>query len=107
MFYLSVLDKCLASVSLFLHIFIHTHNTHTHTHTQVVFSNATLQFKASLKACGLYRKTGGPLVLHSTEEVYLLLTHPEQSMLTRTLSLTHTQSILPALPSVYVEAGGH
>jgi len=41
--------------------------------TQVLLSNATKKMKASLQACGLWRRVGGPLVMHSTEEVFALL----------------------------------
>jgi hypothetical protein len=39
----------------------------------VVFAGCSRDLKASLKACGLYRRVGGPLMMHSTEEVYSLL----------------------------------
>lgn len=39
----------------------------------VVFAGCSRKVKASLKACGLYRRVGGPLTMHSTEEVYTLL----------------------------------
>jgi MFS superfamily sulfate permease-like transporter len=43
--------------------------------TQVILSNGTRKIKASLQACGLWRRVGGPLVMHSTEEVFALLNH--------------------------------
>ena len=39
----------------------------------VVFAGCSTKLKASLKACGLYRRVGGPLTMHSAEEVYSLL----------------------------------
>ena len=39
----------------------------------VVFAGCSTKLKASLKACGLYRRVGGPLTMHSAEEVYALL----------------------------------
>lgn len=39
----------------------------------VILSNATRNMKRSLKACGLWEPVGGPLVMHSTEEVFALL----------------------------------
>ena len=39
----------------------------------VVFAGCSNKLKASLKACGLYRRVGGPLTMHSAEEVYSLL----------------------------------
>lgn len=39
----------------------------------VVFADCSAKLKASLKACGLYRRVGGPLTRYSAEEVYLLL----------------------------------
>lgn len=41
--------------------------------TQVLLSNASNEMKASLQACGLWRRVGGPMVTHSTEEVFALL----------------------------------
>lgn len=43
--------------------------------TQVILSNGSKKMKASLQACGLWRRVGGPLVMHSTEEVFALLNH--------------------------------
>lgn len=43
--------------------------------TQVILSNASKKMKASLQACGLWRRVGGPLVIHSTEEVFALLSY--------------------------------
>ena len=40
---------------------------------QVFISNAGKKLKASLKACGLWERVGGPLIMHSTEEVFRLL----------------------------------
>jgi hypothetical protein len=39
----------------------------------VILSNGTRNMKRSLKACGLWEQVGGPLVMHSTEEVFALL----------------------------------
>lgn len=39
----------------------------------VVFAGCSKKLKASFKACNLYRRVGGPLIMHSTEEVYTLL----------------------------------
>ncbi len=43
--------------------------------TRILLSDATKKMKASLQACGLWRRVGGPLVMHSTEEVFALLRH--------------------------------
>ncbi len=46
----------------------------------VVFAGCSKKSKASLKACGLYRRVGGPLCMHSTEEVYSLLVEAPSHM---------------------------
>ena len=42
---------------------------------QVFMSNGGRKLKKHLKTCGLWEQVGGPLVMHSTEDVFQLLSH--------------------------------
>lgn len=71
----------------------------------MVFAGCSNKLKASLKACGLYRRVGGPLTMHSAEEVYSLLVDAPAHV----PGLAH-QSTLVNLPpryySTYTSAAG-
>lgn len=54
---------------------------HINTGVIIIITNASHSLKASLKACNLLGKLGGPLVTQSCEEVYALLVSIKQKHL--------------------------
>ena len=59
---------------------------------QVFMSNGGRKLKISLKACGLWEEVGGPLVMHSTEEVFRLLA--EAPSMVRRLAAQESRPLL-------------
>ena len=58
---------------------------------QVFMSNGSRKLKVSLKACDLWEEVGGPLVMHSTDEVFRVLA--EAPSMVRRLAAQKTQPI--------------